>query len=86
MAVGKRIAVRIADVEAASCLEVFRNLPGGCHELDGDRDGQLGLKLPGGKRLVVKPTEDPPPAKADGGLDWAAVEAIEVVDIIDYHD
>jgi len=86
VACAKRIAARIADLEAASCLEVFQNLPGGCHELDGDRDGQLALKLPDGKRLVIRPTEDPPPAKEDGGLDWAAVEAIEVVDIVDYHD
>lgn len=86
VACAKRIAVRIADLEAASCLEVFRNLAGGCHELDGDRNGQLALKLPDGKRLVIKPTDDPPPALAEGGLDWTAVEAIEIIDIVDYHD
>lgn len=85
-ACAKRIAARLADLEAASCLEVFRTLPGGCHELDGDRHGQLALKLPDGKRLVFRPADDPPPANEDGGLDWAAVEAIEVVDIVDYHD
>lgn len=85
-ACAKRIAVRIADLEAASCLEVTRHLGGGCHQLDGNRDGQLALKLPDGKRLIIKPTEDPPPAKADGGLDWTAVESIEIVDIVDYHD
>lgn len=86
VACAKRIAVRIADLEAASCLDDLRNLPGGCHELDGDRDGQLSLKLPDGKRLVIKPTDDPPPVTVDGGLDWAAVEAIKIVDIVDYHD
>lgn len=86
MACAKRIAARIADLEAATSLEDFRHLPGGCHELDGDRDGQLALKLPDGKRLVIKPTSDPPPTTEDGGMDWTAIEAIEVIDIVDYHD
>lgn len=86
VACARRIAARLADLEAAASLEDFRHLPGGCHELSGDRDGQLALKLPDGKRLVIEPTSDPPPTKEDGGMDWTAIESIEVVDIVDYHD
>lgn len=85
VACAKRVAARLADLEAASSLEDFRHLPGGCHELDGERDGQLALKLPDGKRLILRPSANPRPTKADGGLDWSAVEAIEVVEIVDYH-
>jgi toxin HigB-1 len=81
----KRIAGRLADLEAAGCLEEFRHLPGGCHELDGDRDGQLALKLPDGKRLIIRPSADPAPMTEGGGLDWGAVEAVEIVEIVDYH-
>lgn len=53
--------------------------------MGGDRDGQLSLKLPGGKRLIIRPSENPAPMKPDGGLAWSAVEAIEIVEIVDYH-
>jgi toxin HigB-1 len=85
-ACAKRISVRLADLAAANSLEEFRHLGGGCHELDGDRDGQLALKLLGGKRLIIRPVDDPTPRKGTGGLDWGAVEAVEIVDIVDYHD
>jgi proteic killer suppression protein len=81
-----RISVRLADLAAATSLEEFRHLAGGCHELDGDRDGQLALDLPDGKRLIIRPTADPPPTINTGGLDWGAVEAIEVVDIVGDHN
>lgn len=81
----KKIAARLADLRAASSLEAFRHLPGGCHELSGDREGQLALRLPDGKRLIMRPSDNPAPAKDDGGLDWSAVEAIEIVEIVDYH-
>lgn len=86
VACAKRVAARLADLEAASNLEDFRHLPGGCHELDGDRDGQLALKLPDGKRLVIRPSANPAPTNEDGGLDWSSVDAIEVVEIVNYHD
>jgi len=81
----KKIAARLADLRAAGSLEDFRHLPGGCHELDGDRKGQLALKLPDGKRLIIAASENPAPTKDDGGLDWSSVEAIDVVEIVDYH-
>jgi toxin HigB-1 len=81
----KKVAARLADLNAAQKLDDLRDLPGRCHELKGERRGQLALDLGGGKRLIIRPLEDPPPAKNDGGLDWTLVESIEVVEITDYH-
>ena len=81
----KRISARLAELAAAKSSEEFRHLPGGCHELNRERAGQLALKLPDGKRLIFKPAEDPPPTTDDGALEWGAVETIEILEIVDYH-
>ena len=47
---------------------------------------KLVTRLAGGLRLIVAPTKQPPPAKADGGLDWQAVDDITVIEVVDYHD
>jgi proteic killer suppression protein len=86
IACAKRLLTRFADLEAAENLEQMRRLPGKCHELDGDRVGQLALLLPDGKRLVIEPDIDPVPKRVDGGLDWTGVDAIRIVEISDYHD
>jgi plasmid maintenance system killer protein len=81
----RKLMARLADLAAAASLEEMRQLPGRCHELSGDRKGQLAIDLTGGKRLVFEPAADPPPQKEDGGLDWEAVDAIRIIEIIDYH-
>lgn len=81
----RKLMARLADLSAASTLEDARSLPGRCHELDGDRKGQLAVELSGGKRLVFEGAADPPPRKKDGGLDWLAIDAIRVLEIVDYH-
>ena len=60
-------------------------IPGGCHELREDRAGQLAVDVTKNLRLIFRPTEDPPPAKDDGGLDWKAVTAITILEVADYH-
>jgi toxin HigB-1 len=80
-----KVIARLADMAAAASLEEMRQLPGKCHELSGDRSGQLAIALPDGKRLVFEPTANPPPKKADAGLDWQAVDAVRIIEIIDYH-
>jgi proteic killer suppression protein len=84
-ACAKKTMRRLADLEAAATLEAVRNLPGRCHELDGDRKGQLALDLASGKRLILEPADHPPPVNEHGGLDWERVGAIRIVEIIDYH-
>ena len=41
----KKLKARLADLEAASILADMKNAPGHCHELGGDRDGQLSIEL-----------------------------------------
>jgi len=82
----KQARRRLDDLLAASNLEVMRMLPGRCHELKGDRKGQLAVEVGRAKRLIFEPAEDPPPAKNDGGLDWPQVVAIRILSIEDYHD
>lgn len=81
----KKIALRLQQLTAAQSLDDMRTLPGRCHELTGDRDGQLAVDVHHPYRLVFEPTAAPPPAKPDGGLDWRAVDSITVVEITDYH-
>lgn len=81
----KRITLRLQQLAAAVTLEDMRQLPGRCHELSGDRDGELAVDVHQGHRLVFQPTLDPFPEKDDGGLDWRQVESITVTEIVDYH-
>jgi proteic killer suppression protein len=64
----------------------MRKLPGRCHELKGDRGGQLSLDLDGPYRLIFRPGHDPIPAKGDGGLDWAQVTDIVMLEVVDTHE
>lgn len=80
----KKITSRIDALEAADTLAEMRMLPGRCHELKGDRRGELAIDLPQGRRLIIRPAGERP-SKDDGGLDWASVSAIVVLEIVDYH-
>jgi len=82
----KKLRRRLDDLQAAAILEDCRSLPGRCHELKGDRAGQLAMDLDGGFRLVFEPGENPMPRKEDGGLDWSRVTSVRILEIEDYHD
>jgi proteic killer suppression protein len=77
---------RLDQLCAAETLDVMRALPGRCHELTGDRRGTLSIDLDGPYRLLFEPAQDPPPEKADGGLDWQQVTAVRILEIEDTHD
>lgn len=81
----KKVQRRLSDLRAAETLADFEHLPGRCHELAGDREGQVALDLSDGKRLVFEPDHNPVPTKADGGLDRVSVTAVTIVEISDYH-
>ena len=81
----KKLMTRLADLLAAPTLDEFRRLPGRCHELDGNRRGQLALELDGGKRLIFSPNGSNI-HRIDGGLQWALVESVCVLEVVDYHD
>lgn len=77
---------RLDDLDAASSLVEMRNLPGRCHELKGNRAGQLSLDLVHPQRLIFVPFENPFPKKSDGGMDWSQIKSILVLGIEDTHE
>ncbi len=82
----KLLRRRLDDLKAAQTLEVMRNLPGRCHELKGDRAGQLSLDLDGPYRLLFAAANMPVPRKADGGLDWTQVTAVVLAGVVNTHE
>jgi proteic killer suppression protein len=62
----------------------MRNLPGRCHELKGDREGQLAIDLNQPYRIIFEPVGEEL-YKDDGGLDWNLVKSIRILSIEDYH-
>jgi plasmid maintenance system killer protein len=81
-----RVQKRLDDLRAAPNLGAMRSLPGRCHELKGDRAGQLSLDLDHPHRLIFIPANDPIPRKDDGGLDWSEVTEVEILGIEDTHE
>src|SRR6266700_1148629 len=82
----KLIRRRLDELRAAPCLDVMRYLPGRCHELKGNRAGQLSVDLDGPYRLLFSPAHVPIPTKPDGGMDWEQVTAIILVGVVYTHD
>jgi len=81
----KKIRQRLDDLKAADNLSVMKNLPGRCHELTGDRHGQLSLDLDHPWRLIFVPADDPASIKDDDGIDWQNVRVIKILGIEDTH-
>ena len=75
-------------LRAAPTLAVFAppySPPHRCHELTGNRKGQLSLDLDGQFRLIFKSQHNPAPMRPEGGLDWAQVTAIKIIGVDDTH-
>lgn len=81
----KTLNVRLSQLQKVENLEALRNDPGNWHELSQDRDGQIAASVGGQYRLVLRATEDPPPTKPDGGLDWSQITSVTIIDVVDYH-
>ena len=81
----KKIQQRLKALRAAETLADMRAMPGRCHELHGDRAGQLSLDVDHPYRLLFRPTVDPALGPG-GGLDWSAVGAVTITGIVDTHD
>lgn len=83
----QKLQQRLLELMAASDLtEIGRFPPARCHELSGTRRGQLSVDLGKRMRLVFEPAHDPVPRKPDGGLDWARVQRIRVLEVVDTHE
>lgn len=84
----KRIKIVMAALRAAPNLGIFGppySTPHRCHELTGDKRGYLSLDLDGPYRLIVKPLNDPPPIRDDGGLDWSGITSIKILGVENTH-
>ena len=85
----KVIKVRLAELRAAVSLHDLGppyDGPGRCHELTGNRKGQLSVDLDYPYRLIFVPNHKSIPSKSDGGLDWKQVTAIMITGIEDTHE
>ena len=81
-----RLQQRLLELKAADTLADISHLPPArCHELKGDRAGQLSVDLVHPYRLLFEPDHDPVPRKPDGGLDWTKVTRILVLEVCDTH-
>jgi proteic killer suppression protein len=79
----RRVAMRLQQLRVAETLAELRLATGRCHELTEDRKGCLALDLDGPYRLVFEPVEWVTDAR--GTLDWSAVRAVIVLEIVNYH-
>lgn len=82
------IRARLDELADADTLAVMQTLPQArCHQLKGNRAGQLAVKLDRGYRMVFEAADDPVPQKPDGGLDWSKVTVIRILKLAeDYHE
>jgi plasmid maintenance system killer protein len=82
----KLIRRRLDELKAANVLDEIKTLPQArCHELTGDRSGQISVDLDHPYRLLFRPGNNPIPLKPDGGLDWTKVTQIEILGVEDTH-
>lgn len=82
----RKVNQRVKDLGSAETLATMRTIPAArCHELTGDRKGELGVDVSVNFRLVFQPNHDPTPRKEDGGLLWENVTKIQILGIEDYH-
>ena len=82
----RRLHQRMMELKAAISLDDISRLPPArCHELTGNRKGQLSVDLEHPYRLLFIPANNTLPETKNGGLDWPRVTEIEIIEIIDTH-
>ena len=85
----KKLQIVLTQLHAAPNLGVFAppySPPHRCHELTGNRKGQLSVdSVCRPYRLILKPDHDPIPQRSEGGLDWQAVTKIKIIGVVDTH-
>ena len=78
---------RLDEILAAGTLADLRTLPQiRCHELTGNKKGQLSVDLKHPYRLLFEPANEPMPRKPDGGMLWEGATAVRVLGVEDTHD
>lgn len=84
--IARKLQQRLMELKAATNLhDIRRTPPSRCHELKGNRKGQLSVDLDHPYRLIFKPDHSPLPRNEDGGLDWGRVIKVVVIEVVDTH-
>lgn len=82
----RKVNQRLKELTDADNLAIMKAIPAArCHELMGDRKGELAVDVSGNYRMIFEPNHDPTPKKDDGGLNWQEVTKIQINEIEDYH-
>jgi len=83
---GRRIQKKMTQLAAASNLAELSKLPATrLHPLLGDKKGKLSLDVKHPDRMLIEPDHPQLPLKEDGGLDWAKVTKVKILEITDTH-
>ena len=84
--IANKLQQRLMELNAAATLQdIGRTPPPRCHELVGNRKGQLSVDLGHPYRLIFKPGHSPVPRKDEDGLDWTRVTRVVVIEVVDTH-
>ena len=83
---GVKLQQRMMELFAAPTLhDVSKMPPPRCHELKGNKKGQLSVDLEHPYRLLFIVANKPIPQNSTGGLRWEDVTEIEIIGIEDTH-
>jgi len=83
---GLKLQQRMMELQAAETLkDISRLPPARCHELTGNRKGQISVDLEHPYRLLFIPAHNPVPERLEGGLNWTAVTEVKIIEIADTH-
>lgn len=83
---GRRIMLRLSNIRDAATLEELSKVPQTrIHELKADRNKQISVDAKHPYRLILVCNNDETPRKDDGGLDWARITKVQLIEIIDTH-
>ncbi len=82
----RKLQQRLMELKAADTLADISHLPPPrCHELSGDRLGQISVDLEHPYRLFFIPAHDPVPRGEDDGIDREQISEIEIGENEDPH-
>jgi proteic killer suppression protein len=78
--------LRLSNIRDAATLEELSKVPQTrVHELKADRNEQISVDAKHPFRLILVCNLDETPRKDDGGLDWARITKVQLIEIIDTH-
>lgn len=81
----KLLKRRLAALGGAPTLQDMEGVPGKCHQLRGDRNGEFAVGVWAQYRLVFELNHDPIHQLEDGGIDRTQVTKIRIKEVVDYH-